>query len=77
MHPAFWLLPADPAHGGGYEYGEIDVFEAYGAVPDQVRAQEELGRWLCRSGREDEGSALLTESAKIRAELGMPARLPV
>jgi beta-glucanase (GH16 family) len=36
MHPAFWLLPADPAHGGGYEYGEIDVFEAYGAVPDVV-----------------------------------------
>jgi hypothetical protein len=54
----------------------IALLDAYGAVPDRVRAQEELGRWLCRSGREDEGSALLTESAKFRAELGMPL-LPV
>jgi beta-glucanase (GH16 family) len=36
MHPAFWMLPVNPAHSSSYEYGEIDVFEAYGDYPDIV-----------------------------------------
>jgi beta-glucanase (GH16 family) len=36
MHPAFWMLPTNPSATGSYEYGEIDVAEAYGAYPDTV-----------------------------------------
>ena len=36
LHPVFWMLPASPTAAGGYEYGEIDVAEAYGVTPNYV-----------------------------------------
>lgn len=36
LHPVFWMLPQNPTHDGSYEYGEIDVAEAYGATPNYV-----------------------------------------
>jgi beta-glucanase (GH16 family) len=36
VHPVFWMLPSSPSQSGSYEYGEIDVAEAYGATPNYV-----------------------------------------
>lgn len=36
LHPVFWMLPQNPNQPSGYEYGEIDVEEAYGATPNYV-----------------------------------------
>jgi beta-glucanase (GH16 family) len=36
FQPAFWLLPQDPNAGKTYEYGEIDVAEAYSHIPSRV-----------------------------------------
>jgi beta-glucanase (GH16 family) len=36
MQPAFWMLPATPYVNNSYEYGEIDVAEAWGAYPNLV-----------------------------------------
>ena len=36
LHPAFWMIPANPLRDGIYEYGEIDVAEAYGSYPNYV-----------------------------------------
>ncbi|HEY2166464.1 MAG TPA: glycoside hydrolase family 16 protein [Jatrophihabitantaceae bacterium] len=36
MHPAFWMLPVNPSHSNSYEYGEMDVFEAYADYPDMA-----------------------------------------
>jgi beta-glucanase (GH16 family) len=36
FQPAFWLLPQDPSSGPSYEYGEIDVVEAYSHIPSRV-----------------------------------------
>lgn len=34
LQPAFWLLPANPYHADGYDYGEIDVMESWTATPN-------------------------------------------
>jgi hypothetical protein len=34
--PAFWMLPQNPSSKGSFEYGEIDVAEAYGRKPEYV-----------------------------------------
>ena len=36
FQPAFWMLPEDPKSGPAYEYGEIDVVEAYSHIPSRV-----------------------------------------
>jgi class 3 adenylate cyclase/tetratricopeptide (TPR) repeat protein len=51
----------------------IDLLEAYGAVPDRVRAQQELGRWLTQEGRAGEGAAMLAQAATALAELDLAA----
>ena len=38
FQPAFWLLPVNPRSRGAYEYGEIDVVEAYSHIPSAVAA---------------------------------------
>jgi beta-glucanase (GH16 family) len=34
LHAAFWLLPQNPYHSNGLDYGEIDVMESGGAYRD-------------------------------------------
>lgn len=34
LQPAFWLLPANPYHADGYDYGEIDVMESWTHTPN-------------------------------------------
>ncbi|MDT4938133.1 MAG: hypothetical protein QOG80_1804 [Pseudonocardiales bacterium] len=34
LHAAFWLLPENPYHTNGLDYGEIDVMESGGAYTD-------------------------------------------
>lgn len=48
----------------------IAALDAYGAVPDRARTQEELGAWLRSAGREDEAAPLLDAARATYAELG-------
>ncbi|MEO6822335.1 MAG: adenylate/guanylate cyclase domain-containing protein [Candidatus Nanopelagicales bacterium] len=48
----------------------IAALDAYGAVPDRARTQEELGTWLRSVGREDEAVPLLEAARETYAELG-------
>ncbi len=48
----------------------IAALDAYGAVPDRARTQEELGAWLRSVGREDEAAPLLEAARATYAELG-------
>jgi beta-glucanase (GH16 family) len=38
LQPAFWMIPANPKSTGRYEYGEIDIAEAYTMRADSVGA---------------------------------------
>lgn len=53
----------------------IAGLEAYGAVPDRARAQEELGCWLVEHGRAPDAAPLLEAARATYAELGAPAWL--
>ena len=38
LQGAFWLLPQNPYHADGYDYGEIDVMENWGSYPNHASA---------------------------------------
>lgn len=38
LQGAFWMLPENPYHADGYDYGEIDVMENFGSYPNHAAA---------------------------------------
>jgi hypothetical protein len=48
----------------------IDRLAAFGAVPDRLRAQAELGVWLTQAGRSTEAEVLLTAARAGFTDLG-------
>ena len=48
----------------------IGALDAFGAVGERARAQEELGRWLVGQGRELDAEPLLVAARATYADLG-------